>query len=92
MSAFVLKDGAVYRGRTLGIKGDHEAHIQGKHVQELIGKFNGILAKPPTGIAAPAAAINLTTSRRSKLSRVIVASPCFGAAMIAHFDRGCRQP
>jgi quinol monooxygenase YgiN len=28
-------------------KGDHEAHLQGKHVQELIGNFKGILAKPP---------------------------------------------
>jgi quinol monooxygenase YgiN len=28
-------------------KADHAGHIQGAHVQELIGKFNGILAAVP---------------------------------------------
>jgi quinol monooxygenase YgiN len=28
-------------------KADHQNHIQGKHVQELMGKFKGILAGAP---------------------------------------------
>ena len=28
-------------------KSDHQKHLQGKHVQELMGKFNGVLAGAP---------------------------------------------
>jgi hypothetical protein len=45
-----------------------------------------------TGLVAPAAAITLTTSRRSNVFLVILVSTRFGAAMIAHFDRGFSQP